>query len=102
VATDDADEANGAHFLVMEYIEGKDLSASVKKNGPFPVAKAVNYILQTARGLEFAHKKGVVHRDIKPANLLLDNEGVVKILDMGLARIDGGDVAAQAELTGTG
>ena len=72
----------------MEYVEGKDLSALVKKNGPFPVAKAVNYILQAARGLEFAHKKGVVHRDIKPANLLLDNEGTVKILDMGLARID--------------
>jgi serine/threonine protein kinase len=79
VAADDADEANGVHFLVMEYIDGIDLSASVKKNGPFPVAKAVNYILQAARGLEFAHKKGVVHRDIKPANLLLDNEGVVKI-----------------------
>src|SRR5262249_60606808 len=57
--------------------------------------------LQAARGLEFAHKKGVVHRDIKPANLLLDNEETVKILDMGLARIQG-DTAGQAELTGTG
>ncbi len=99
----DADEANGVHFLVMEYVEGRDLSALVKKNGPFPVAKAVNYILQSARGLEFAHKKGVIHRDIKPANLLLDNEGVVKILDMGLARISSdGNAATQAELTGTG
>ena len=49
VAADDADEANGVHFLVMEYVEGNDLSALVKKNGPFPVAKAVNYILQAAR-----------------------------------------------------
>jgi serine/threonine protein kinase len=104
VAADDADEANGSHFLVMEYVEGRDLSAHVKKNGPFSVEKAVNYILQAARGLEFAHSEGVVHRDIKPANLLLDKKGVVKILDMGLARIDvaGGDVAAQSELTGTG
>jgi serine/threonine protein kinase/Leucine-rich repeat (LRR) protein len=103
VATDDAGYANGVHFLVMEYVDGKDLSALVKKNGPFPVNKAVNYILQAARGLEFAHKKGVIHRDVKPANLLLDDEGVVKILDMGLARIEsGGDVPAQAELTGTG
>ena len=86
VAADDADCANGVHFLVMELVEGSDLSALVKKNGPFPVAQAVNYALQAARGLEFAHKKGVVHRDIKPANLLLDTEGVVKILDMGLAR----------------
>ncbi len=103
VATDDADEARGVHFLVMEYIEGSDLSVLVKKNGPFPVAKAVNYILQAARGLEFAHGEGVVHRDIKPANLLLDKKGVVKILDMGLARIEaGGDAATQAELTGSG
>jgi serine/threonine protein kinase/Leucine-rich repeat (LRR) protein len=103
VATDDADEANGVHFLVMEYVEGSDLSALVKKNGPLPVARAVNYVLQAARGLEFAHGEGVVHRDIKPANLLLDKKGTVKILDMGLARIDtGGDTATQAELTGTG
>ena len=103
VAAYDADEANGVHFLVMEYVEGSDLSALVKKNGPFPVAKAVNYILQAAKGLEFAHDEGVVHRDIKPANLLLDKKGTVKILDMGLARIEsGGDAATQAELTGTG
>jgi serine/threonine protein kinase/Leucine-rich repeat (LRR) protein len=103
VAAYDADEADGVHFLAMEYVEGSDLSALVKKNGPFPPAKAVNYVLQAARGLEFAHAEGVVHRDIKPANLLLDKKGAVKILDMGLARIDsGGAVAAQAELTGTG
>ncbi|HWA99807.1 MAG TPA: protein kinase, partial [Pirellulales bacterium] len=101
VAAHDADEANGVHFLVMEYVEGRDLSATVKKDGPLSLGKALGYIVQAGRGLEFAHKKGVVHRDIKPANLLLDNEGTVKILDMGLARIDqpGGDAA---ELTGTG
>src|SRR5262249_8351689 len=98
---DDADCANGVHFLVMEYVEGSDLSARVKKNGPLPVDQAVNCILQAARGLEFAHSEGVVHRDIKPANLLLDRRGTVKILDMGLARIQG-DAAGQAELTGTG
>ncbi len=103
VAAYDADEANGVHFLVMEYVEGSDLSALVKKNGPLPVAKAVNYILQAARGLEYAHRQGVIHRDIKPANLLLDSEGTVKILDMGLARFDSAsNVATQAELTGTG
>jgi serine/threonine protein kinase/Leucine-rich repeat (LRR) protein len=101
VAADDAGHANGVHFLVMEYIDGRDLSALVKKDGPFPVGKAVNYVLQAARGLEFAHSEGVVHRDIKPANLLLDKKGVVKILDMGLARIESPG-AAQAELTGTG
>ncbi len=102
VTAHDADEAGGVHFLVMEYVEGADLSALVKKNGPLPIQQAVNYILQAARGLEFAHAEGVVHRDIKPANLLVDKKGVVKILDMGLARISGGDAETQAELTGTG
>ncbi|HEY2894828.1 MAG TPA: protein kinase, partial [Pirellulales bacterium] len=103
VAADDADEANGVHFLVMEFVEGSNLSALVKKHGPLSVAQAINCIAQAARGLEFAHKKGVVHRDIKPANLLLDTEGTVKILDMGLARIStAADAATQAELTGTG
>src|SRR5436190_12956284 len=102
VAADDADEANGVHFLVMEYVDGSDLAALVKKNGPCPVEQAVNYILQAARGLEFAHGEGVVHRDIKPANLLLHKKGIVKILDMGLARIEQGVGPAQAELTYTG
>jgi serine/threonine protein kinase/Leucine-rich repeat (LRR) protein len=103
VAAYDADEANGVHFLVMEYVAGNDLSVLVKKNGPLPVGKAVDYILQAARGLEFAHQKGVIHRDIKPANLLLSSDGTVKILDMGLARIESdGNAATQAELTGTG
>ena len=103
IAADDADQANGVHFLVMELVDGADLSALVKKNGPFSVDKAVNYILQAARGLEFAHAEGVVHRDIKPANLLLDKKGTVKILDMGLARLSlDGDDAPQADLTSTG
>lgn len=103
VNADDAAEANGVHFLVMEYVEGQDLSALVKKNGPLSTEKAVDFILQAAKGLEFAHAEGVIHRDIKPSNLLLDKKGTVKILDMGLARIDsGGDAATQAELTGTG
>lgn len=103
IAADDADQANGVHFLVMELVDGSDLSALVKTNGPFPVDQAVNYILQAAKGLEFAHAEGVVHRDIKPANLLLDKKGTVKILDMGLARLSlDGDDAPQADLTSTG
>ncbi len=97
----DADNANGVHLLIMEYVEGADLSALVKKNGPLPVEQALNSILQTARGLEAAHAEGIVHRDIKPANLLLDQNGTVKILDMGLARI-ADDAPGQAELTNTG
>jgi len=104
VAAYDADEVHGQHILVMEYVDGRDLSSIVRQNGPLPVALAIDCVLQAARGLEFAHRRGVIHRDVKPANLLLDKEGTVKILDMGLARFSeaAGDVGTQAELTGTG
>jgi len=88
VTTHDAGEAKGIHYIAMEHVQGVDLAELVKKQGALTVEVAANYILQAAKGLEFAHKKGVVHRDIKPANMLLDNEGTIKILDMGLARID--------------
>ena len=97
----DADEANGMLYLVIEYVEGSDLATIVKRTGPLLVDQAVRCVLQAAQGLEFAHQQGVIHRDIKPANLLLDNKGTVKILDMGLARIEG-DTGLQAELTETG
>ena len=99
----DASEHDGIHYLVMEYVEGKDLAAIIKDRGPMAVLAAVECILQTARGLQYAHGKGIVHRDIKPSNLLMDKEGTVKILDMGLARIAGlGDNSDQDRLTGSG
>jgi len=101
----DADEHQGVHYLVMEYVEGRDLAAIVKSEGPLPVAQAVDCIIQAAAGLEYAHKQGVVHRDIKPGNLLVDGGGTVKILDMGLARIDDAAQGAEAggeRLTDTG
>jgi serine/threonine protein kinase len=103
VGAHDANEINGQYFLVMEFVDGRDLSMVIKRNGPQPVEQAVNFTIQAARGLEFAHEQGVIHRDIKPANLLLDTKGTVKILDMGLARFsDDAEVGTQAELTGTG
>jgi serine/threonine protein kinase len=100
----DAGEFKGTHYLVMEYIKGTDLSSLVKTEGPISLESAVGYIQQVAQGLAFAHSQGIVHRDIKPANLLLDDSGLVKILDMGLARFDDSDTAMKADagLTGTG
>lgn len=90
VAAYDADEADGTHYFVMEYVDGQDLAHLVKQRGPLPVDEAIDYTLQAARGLGYAHDQGIVHRDIKPANLLLDASGTVKILDMGLARFEQG------------
>lgn len=87
VAAHDAREWKGRHYLVMEYVDGTDLAQLVAKKGLLSIDQAVDYILQAAKGLEHAHKTGLVHRDIKPANLLLDKSGVIKILDMGLARL---------------
>lgn len=83
----DAGQANGVHYLVMEYVEGTDLRELVKTKGPLSVVSAINVVLQAARGLEAAHRAGIVHRDVKPANLLLDSSGTVKVLDLGLARL---------------
>jgi serine/threonine-protein kinase len=82
----DADEAEAGHFLVMEFVDGRDLATEVQERGALPLREAVNGILQAARAMEYAHGRGIVHRDIKPANLLRDVSGVVKIADLGLVR----------------
>lgn len=68
----------------MEYIEGQDLHSIVKAEGQLPFERICSYIVQAARGFQFAHDNKFVHRDVKPANLLVDPRGVVKILDLGL------------------
>ena len=88
----DAREEEGFVYLILEYIGGTDLSRLVKEMGPLPIDRAIDYTIQAARGLAYAHARGIVHRDVKPANLMLDGEGVVKVLDLGLSRLrDGSD-----------
>ena len=100
----DADHVGDVHFLVMEFVDGTDLSKILRKQGPLPIERACEYIHQALLGLEHAHEKGMVHRDLKPGNLLLSGGGVVKILDMGLARISQGvgDQSLSGELTQEG
>ncbi len=81
------DNSDDFLYLVMEFIDGPDLQALVKKHGPLPYWEAAEYIRQAAVGLAHAHAAGLVHRDVKPANLLRDRRGVVKILDLGVARM---------------
>jgi serine/threonine protein kinase len=85
VRVHDMASSGGVHYIVMEYVEGQDLQSVLNKYGAMPYGRACTYIAQAALGLQHAHEKGLVHRDIKPANLLVDKDGVVKILDLGLA-----------------
>src|SRR5262249_25062046 len=71
ITAHDASVQDGTYFLAMEYVDGIDLGRLVKDHGPLPVDRAVDYIAQAARGLEYTHRMGVIHRDIKPSNLLL-------------------------------
>jgi WD40 repeat protein/tRNA A-37 threonylcarbamoyl transferase component Bud32 len=95
----DAEQAGDTHFLVMEYVEGTDLARLVKANGALAVPLACDYVRQAALGLEHARQKGMVHRDVKPHNLMLTPQGVVKILDFGLASLAS---AAAGSLTDLG
>ena len=87
VTATDAREDAGFCFLVMEYVEGRNLPALVRRCGRLPVADACEIARQVALGLDHSHRQGLVHRDIQPSNVMLANDGTVKILDMGLARL---------------
>jgi serine/threonine protein kinase len=85
------DRDSEIHFLVMEYVEGFSLQELVQKLGMCSFFDSAEYIRQAALGLHHAHEAGMVHRDVKPGNLLVDPNGVVKVLDLGLARFFTGD-----------
>lgn len=99
VRATDAGEWQGCPFLVMELLSGADLYEYVIKVGPLSVEHACEAIRQAALGLQYAHEMKLVHRDIKPSNLFLTQTGVVKILDMGLVRLQ--DQEEQDNLTGS-
>ena len=86
VTIHDVDEEGGRLFIVMEYVEGEDLDAHLKRKGALPVRRALEISREVTRALEHAHAAGVVHRDVKPGNILLGRKGQVKITDFGLAQ----------------
>ena len=91
VRAHDVDCEGGVYYLVMEYVDGVSFQHLIESRGPTTVDRAVNWVCQASAGLLHAHRAYLVHRDIKPSNLLLDREGVVKILDLGLARFENGN-----------
>jgi hypothetical protein len=82
-------EVEGTHYIAMELIEGLDLGEAMVPPDRFPLPHKVRVIVDVCRGLHFAHRMGVVHRDVKPANIRLTQDGTVKILDFGIARVRG-------------
>ena len=97
----DANEVEGEHFLVMEFVEGTSLARYLEERSPIPVAEACEYVRQAALGLQAAFECGLVHRDIKPHNLMRTPGGQVKILDFGLAGLSGENESGST-LTGYG
>lgn len=81
----DHDRDTDTHYLIMEYVDGRDVGKIVEEDGPISPSDAASYIAQAATALQFAHDSGVIHRDVKPGNLLVDKNNEVKILDLGLA-----------------
>jgi serine/threonine-protein kinase len=91
-------EEDDRHFFAMEYISGRSLQQILRSSGPLDPIQVAKIALQTASGLRAAHEQGIIHRDIKPANLLIDDRGLLKIADFGLALVTSG----ASRLTATG
>jgi membrane protein implicated in regulation of membrane protease activity len=85
----DVGSEDAVHFIAMEFVKGKSLRELIKADGKLSMDDAAAYVLQAARGLKYAHERGIIHRDIKPDNLMLNEHGIIKIADMGLAKMVG-------------
>ncbi|MGB0761354.1 MAG: protein kinase domain-containing protein [Rubripirellula sp.] len=96
----DAGESDDVHYLAMEYVDGQTLTRLVAQKGPLPVSEAAAVIRQAALGLLHAHRAGIVHRDVKPGNVMKGADGTIKILDLGLARINSASLLNEADNIG--
>lgn len=99
----DANREGNTHYLVVEYVPGVDLRRLVRTQGPLTQQQAASVMLQAARGLDYAHKRGLVHRDVKPGNILVTSEGIAKVSDLGLAGFihDTGNDPRAGKIVGT-
>jgi serine/threonine-protein kinase len=93
----DVGEAGGYHYFVMEYVEGKTIADDLSAGKVFEEAEALDMIIQVAKALAHAHAQSLIHRDVKPKNIMINNNGTIKLADMGLARATTDIEAAQSE-----
>ena len=91
------DDETGRNFIVMEHVDGQSCAEILRDQGALPPEEAVSILVQACKGLDYAHRNGVVHRDVKPGNLLRSHEGVVKLADFGIAK-----AAEDSEITKAG
>jgi eukaryotic-like serine/threonine-protein kinase len=87
VRTYDLGETNGLYYLTMEYVEGKSLKELIRARGRLPASAVLPIAKQLCRALEVAHDEGVIHRDVKPQNMVVQGDGVLKVMDFGIARL---------------
>jgi serine/threonine protein kinase len=102
IATYDAGSEGALNYIVMEYIDGDTLMPLCRKKGPrAPVDQVLDIAFKSAKGLEYAHSKGVLHKDIKPANIMLTKDGVPKIMDFSIAEINAGAAPGLTGIVGS-
>src|SRR4051812_13110851 len=98
----DAGEDDGRPYIVFEYVEGETLKDRIRRSGRLPVDESLAYAIEITRALGAAHARGIVHRDIKPQNVLIDEEGMAKVTDFGIARsLDEEGLTADGRVLGT-
>jgi TonB family protein len=91
----------GPDYLVMEYVEGRPLSVALREGGAFTVRQIIALLMRMADAIDYAHRNGVVHRDIKPANIMLLDDGGVKVMDFGVARLENSKLTAVGTVVGS-
>ncbi|MCI0697211.1 serine/threonine-protein kinase [candidate division KSB1 bacterium] len=96
-----ADEAGPYSFIAMEFVEGETLEQVIEKRAPLPLEEICRIVTSICDALDYAHHHGVVHRDIKPANVMITNDGVVKVMDFGIAHVDYSTLTQEGAVLGT-
>ena len=97
----DLGEADGLPYIAMEFLEGESLEKTIARQPAMPLAQKLNIVIQLCRGLDYAHKHGVVHRDIKPANVIVVHDGTVKVVDFGIVRLTSTSMTSTGMVVGT-